>query len=83
MSGRTISIAVHPTNPNTAYVGTANGGLYRTTDGGTIWTALFDTAQSLAVGAVAIAPSDPVDTYAKEAVTRKLGSPVPTKTVVG
>lgn len=63
VSGRTISIAVHPTNPNTAYVGTANGGLYRTTDGGTTWTALFDSAQSLAVGAVAIAPSSPTTVF--------------------
>jgi len=29
VSGRTISIAVHPTDPNTVYVGTAQGGLYK------------------------------------------------------
>src|SRR5437870_5496186 len=65
VSGRVTAIAVHPTNPNTAYVGTAQGGLYRTLDGGTTWTALLDTATpgttggSLAIGAVAIAPSQP------------------------
>jgi hypothetical protein len=59
VSGRTISIAVHPTNPNIVYVGTANGGVYRTTDGGTTWKSIFDSAQSLAVGAIAIAPSQP------------------------
>lgn len=63
VSGRTISIAVHPTNPNTAYVGTANGGVYRTTDGGTTWKAIFDSAQSLAAGAIAICPSDPTIVY--------------------
>ncbi len=63
VSGRTISIAVHPTNPNTAYVGTANGGLYRTTDGGTTWKAIFDSAQSLAVGAIAISPSSPTTVF--------------------
>ena len=57
-SGRTTAIAVHPTNANIAYVGTAQGGLYRTLDGGTNWTQLFESAQSLAIGAVAIAPSD-------------------------
>jgi hypothetical protein len=36
VSGRTTAIAVHPTNPNLVYVGTAQGGLYRTTDGGAI-----------------------------------------------
>ncbi|CAN5537854.1 hypothetical protein BH20VER1_BH20VER1_14830 [soil metagenome] len=63
VAGRTISIAVHPTNPDLAYVGTAQGGLYRTTDGGATWTAMMDGAQSLAIGAVAFAPSDPAILY--------------------
>lgn len=63
VSGRTTAIAVHPTNPDVAYVGTAQGGLYRTVDGGTTWRAIFDSAQSLAIGAVAIAPSDPSIVY--------------------
>jgi photosystem II stability/assembly factor-like uncharacterized protein len=63
VSGRTIAIAVHPTNPNIVYVGTAQGGLYRTTDGGTTWTPLMDNAMSLAIGAVAIAPSQPETVY--------------------
>jgi hypothetical protein len=63
VSGRTIAIAVHPTNPNLVYVGTAQGGLYRTTDGGTTWTTMMDNALSLAIGAVAIAPSQPDTIY--------------------
>ncbi len=63
VSGRTIAIAVHPTNPNIVYVGTAQGGLYRTTNGGTTWTPLMDNALSLAIGAVAIAPSQPETIY--------------------
>lgn len=59
VSGRTISIAVHPTNPNIVYVGTAQGGLYRSTNGGTNWTPLMDDAMSLAIGALALAPSSP------------------------
>ncbi|MDQ3041478.1 MAG: hypothetical protein M3R11_03755, partial [Acidobacteriota bacterium] len=59
VSGRTTAIAVHPTNPNLVYVGTAQGGLYRTTDGGAIWTPMLDSALSLAVNTVAIAPSQP------------------------
>jgi photosystem II stability/assembly factor-like uncharacterized protein len=62
-SGRVIAIAIHPTNPDIAYVGTAQGGLYRTTDGGAIWTQLFNEADSLAVNAIAIAPSDPETVY--------------------
>ncbi|HWS90156.1 MAG TPA: HYR domain-containing protein [Pyrinomonadaceae bacterium] len=59
VSGRTISIAIHPTDPNTVYVGTAQGGLYKSTNGGTNWTPLFDfELETLAIGALAI---DPVD----------------------
>jgi photosystem II stability/assembly factor-like uncharacterized protein len=63
VSGRTISIAVHPTNPDIVYVGAAQGGLYRSTDGGTNWTPLLDGALSLAIGAIAIAPSQPDTIY--------------------
>ena len=60
VSGRTIAIAVHPTDPDTVYVGTAQGGLYKSTNGGANWTALFDfELESLAIGAITI---DPVDT---------------------
>lgn len=59
VSGRVTAIAVHPTNPSIAYVGTAQGGLYRTLNGGTTWTPLMDTAASLAIGAVTIDPLDP------------------------
>lgn len=59
VSGRTISIAVDPADPNTVYVGTAQGGLYRSTNGGTNWTPLFEfQLESLAIGALKI---DPVD----------------------
>lgn len=63
VSGRTTAIAVHPENPDIAYVGTAQGGLYRTLDGGATWVPLMDGAQSLAIGAVAFAPSDPSIVY--------------------
>ena len=63
VSGRTTAIAIHPTNPNLVYVGTANGGIYRTTNGGNTWTQIFDASQSLAIGALALAPSDPTILY--------------------
>ena len=60
VSGRTISIAIHPTDPNTLYVGTAQGGLYKSTNGGDVWTPLFEMQlESLAIGAITI---DPIDT---------------------
>jgi photosystem II stability/assembly factor-like uncharacterized protein len=59
VSGRTTAVAIHPTNPSIAYVGTAQGGLYRTLDGGNTWTQLLDNAGSLAVGSVKLDPLDP------------------------
>ena len=59
VSGRTTAIAVHPTDPDTVYVGTAQGGLYKTTDGGAHWTALFGfELETLAIGAITIDPTD-------------------------
>ncbi len=59
VSGRTVSIAIHPTDPDTVFVGTASGGLYRSADAGVTWTALMDDALSLSIGALAFAPSNP------------------------
>ncbi len=63
VSGRTVTIAVHPTDPNIVYAGAAGGGLYRSLNGGTTWTPLMDSALSLAMGSIAIAPSDPTTVY--------------------
>ncbi len=59
VSGRTISIAIHPTNPDIVYVGTAQGGLYKTTNGGANWSKLFEfDLETLAIGALTIDPTD-------------------------
>ncbi len=58
VSGRLTAMVVDPTNSNTLYVGSAQGGLWRSLDGGTTFTAIFDSAQSLAIGALALDPND-------------------------
>jgi hypothetical protein len=63
VSGRVTNIVIHPTNENIVYVGTAQGGVYRTLDGGTTWTALTDDALSLANGALALDPLDPTTLF--------------------
>lgn len=64
VSGRTIAIAVHPTDSDTVYVGTAQGGLYKSTNGGTNWTNLFEfQLESLAIGAITIDPTDSNTVY--------------------
>ncbi|MFS8085983.1 MAG: WD40/YVTN/BNR-like repeat-containing protein, partial [Acidobacteriota bacterium] len=57
-SGRVTSVVVDPTNPNIVYLGAAQGGVWRSLDGGASWASIFDNAQSMAIGALAIAPSD-------------------------
>jgi len=63
VSGRVTTIAVHPTNENIVYVGTAQGGVYRSLNGGTTWTALFDDALTLSIGSLAIDPLDPTTLF--------------------
>lgn len=55
-SGRTAAIVVDPRDAtgNTAYIGGAQGGIWKTTDGGTNWTPLTDQQPSLATGSMAI-----------------------------
>ncbi len=54
VSGRVTAIEIDPLDPNKVYVGTAQGGVYRSLNGGSIWTPIFDSAQSLAIGALAL-----------------------------
>ena len=63
VSGRVTAIAIHPTNPDLVYVGTAQGGVWRSSNGGAVWTPIFDSAVSLAIGSLALAPSDPSILY--------------------
>lgn len=58
VSGRVTAIVVSPASDQTVYVGTAQGGVYRSLDGGTTWTPLLDSAQSLAIGALALDPQN-------------------------
>ncbi|MEN8376866.1 MAG: glycosyl hydrolase [Gemmatimonadota bacterium] len=57
-AGRTLAIAIDPTAPDTVYVGTAGGGVWKTTDGGDTWTPLTDYQASLSIGAIAIDPTN-------------------------
>ena len=63
-SGRVTSIATHPTDRRIAYIGTSNGGVWKTTNDGVNWTPLFDAQPSLAIGTVAIDPTDPEIVFA-------------------
>ncbi len=59
ISGRTNSIAFHPTDVNTFYIAAAKGGVWKTTDGGVHWTVLTDNLGSISSGAIEIDPVNP------------------------
>ena len=63
-SGRINTIAVNPSNTNVMYLGAATGGVWKTTDGGANWLPLTDTQCSLAMGSIALDPSNPEIVYA-------------------
>jgi photosystem II stability/assembly factor-like uncharacterized protein len=62
-AGRIASIAVDPRDSNVVYLGGAQGGIWKTTDGGANWTALTDDQVTLAIGAIALDPSNPDVVY--------------------
>lgn len=57
--GRIETIACHPDEPYTIYVGAGSGGLWKTTNHGTTWSPIFDDQPTFAMGSMAIAPSEP------------------------
>jgi hypothetical protein len=59
LSGRVPAIAVDPTNPNNVFIGAADGGVWKSTNGGATWIPLTDNQPSLAIGALAIDPLNP------------------------
>jgi photosystem II stability/assembly factor-like uncharacterized protein len=59
MSGRVTSIDVVQSNPDIMYVGTASGGLWKSTSGGIKWDPIFDNELTASIGAVAIQQSNP------------------------
>jgi len=64
MSGRVRALAIDPANANRLLLGSATGGVWLSSNAGTSWTPLTDTQPSLAIGAVAIDPSNSQIFYA-------------------
>jgi photosystem II stability/assembly factor-like uncharacterized protein len=48
-----------PGDPTTYYVGAASGGIYKTTDAGIRWEAIFDGQPVASIGSLAVSLSDP------------------------
>src|SRR5215813_528144 len=64
VGNRVVSIAGVPGDPSIYYAGAASGGVWKTTDGGLHWSPVSDTMAVAAIGALAVAPSDPAVVWA-------------------
>jgi photosystem II stability/assembly factor-like uncharacterized protein len=63
-NGRVTTIVVDSINSDIIYLGAAQGGVWKTKDRGRNWTATSDFEISLAIGALAMDPSDHLILYA-------------------
>ncbi len=59
MGGRIDDFAVVESDPRIVYVGTASGGIFKTSNAGTTWEPIFDNEAVSTIGDLALAPSDP------------------------
>jgi len=59
MSGRISDLAVYEPNPSIFYVGTAHGGVWKTTNGGTTFDAQFQDQGLISIGDVTVSQSNP------------------------
>ena len=61
--GRTTAVAGSDRDPLLYYAGGADGGVFKTTDGGASWKPVFDGEPAAAIGAIALRPGDPNDVW--------------------
>ncbi len=59
MGGRVADVEGVPGDPNVVYVATGSGGIFKTTNGGTDWTPIFDRQGTISVGDIALEPGNP------------------------
>src|SRR5439155_5439662 len=63
VNGRVRCLAIHQ-NGQPRYAGSADGGVWKSTDAGQRWTATMDRLASLSIGALALDPAQPDTIYA-------------------
>lgn len=64
IGGRTLAMVIDPGNPSTMFAGTADGGIWKTTDAGADWAPVGDLFPSLAIGSLAMDPANSSVLYA-------------------
>ena len=58
-----VTLAIHPQDPEIVYAGTANNGVYKTTNEGKTWQVINEGLSVTAVHALAIDPGNPEIPY--------------------
>ena len=58
-SGRVVGFAVHPHDRSHFFAAAASGGVWKTANGGTTWTPVFDGEGSYSIGCLALDPKNP------------------------
>lgn len=58
VAGRVSAFAVSPATEQTLYLGTASGGLWKSTNGGGAWSSIFDAVGTQTIGSLAIDPNN-------------------------
>src|SRR5210317_2670364 len=54
MAGRIADIVINPEDPSTWYVGVGSGGIWKTENGGTTWSAIFDDQDAYSIGSITL-----------------------------
>ena len=64
VGNRIAAVAGVAGDPSVYYAGAASGGVWKSTDGGNRWVPVFDKQTAAAIGALAVAPSQPGTVWA-------------------
>jgi photosystem II stability/assembly factor-like uncharacterized protein len=63
-AGRVVAVSGVPGSDESFFFGGVGGGVWKTTDAGTVWQPIFDQEPVASIGALVVAPSDPKVIYA-------------------
>src|SRR5487761_626272 len=63
-AGRVVAVSGVPGSHREFFFGGVDGGVWKTTDAGTVWQPIFDHAPVASIGSLAVAESDPNVMYA-------------------
>ena len=76
IGGRLNTIAVDPTDTSIIYTGSANGGIFKTTDAGKTWKPIFDDHSYLGISHILIDPKNHNTVYVGTGDANISGDPV-------